>query len=41
MRRNFKSQLAAGFDEAARKGKTDSPHELVGDLTVSSESRDK
>jgi Sec-independent protein translocase protein TatA len=38
---SFKSQLAADFDEAPRKGKTGSPPVLVGDLTISSESRDK
>ena len=38
---SFKSQLAADFDEAPRKCKTDSPPVLVGDLTISSESRDK
>jgi Sec-independent protein translocase protein TatA len=38
---SFKSQLAAEFDQAPRKGKTNSPPELVGDLTISSEFRDK
>ena len=38
---SFKSQLAAELDEVPRKGKTDSPHELVGDSRISSESPDE
>ena len=38
---SFKSQLAAEFDEPPRKCNTDSPYELVGDSTISSESRDE
>ncbi len=38
---NFKSQIAAEFDQPPRKGKTDRPHELARDLTISSESRDE
>ncbi len=38
---SFKSQLAAEFEAAPANGKTDSPHELVGDSTICVESRDK
>lgn len=38
---SFKSQFAAEFDEAPRRNKTDGPQELLGDLTISSESPDK
>jgi Sec-independent protein translocase protein TatA len=36
---SFESQLASEFEEAPRKGETDSPHELVGDSITSSASR--
>jgi Sec-independent protein translocase protein TatA len=38
---SFKSQLAAEFEEAPAKDKTDSPHESVGDSIMCSESHDK
>jgi Sec-independent protein translocase protein TatA len=38
---SFKSQLAAEFDEAPRNGEIDGSHELQGDLTIISKSRDK
>jgi Sec-independent protein translocase protein TatA len=39
--RGFKSQLAAELDAVPRSSETDGSHDAVGDLTSSSQSRDK